>query len=159
MSTSGKCLFPVFCKTQTPMAERTVRYPQVPCDLGLGFFTGLPQMHCFQLKFLGVRWSRFLHDLVLFWESLLFPIYSLHVSGSRPSRILPSFLSWQKQPRTCQGCYAISISYGPQTPTVWYLKGPWIGSGTSHSGCGLSCACLLCSTSYFRSRAATLRRR
>jgi hypothetical protein len=66
------------------MAERTVRNPQVARHLGLRFSAALPQMHGFQLKFLGVRWSRFLHGRVLLWECLLSPIYSLHASGSRP---------------------------------------------------------------------------
>lgn len=52
------------------------------CDCD--FAAGLPQMHCFQLKFLCVRWSRFLHSLVLLWERLLFPVYRLHFPGSRP---------------------------------------------------------------------------
>ena len=68
MSTPRKCIFPVFCKAQTPMAERAVRYSQVPCDLGLGFSAGLPQMHCFQLKFLRVCWFHFLHSLDPLWE-------------------------------------------------------------------------------------------
>src|SRR5437660_12384075 len=84
MSTSRKGIFSVFCKAQTPMAERTIRYAQVACDLRLGFSAGLPQMHCFQLQFRRVRWFRFLHGLAPLWESLLFPIYSLYVSGSRP---------------------------------------------------------------------------
>lgn len=38
-------------------------------------------MHGFQLKFYCVRWFRFLHGFVLDWESLLFPLYSLHFQG------------------------------------------------------------------------------
>lgn len=38
-------------------------------------------MHGFQLKFYCVRWFRFLHGFVLEWESLLFPLYSLHFQG------------------------------------------------------------------------------